>query len=72
MVVRPEESAVSIWSGLMKCTWVSMPPAVRILPSPEMTSVATPITMSTPSMVCGLPALPMATMCASRTAMSAL
>ena len=58
MVVIPETSAVSIWSGLMKWMWESIPPAVRILPSPAITSVATPITMSTPFITWGLPALP--------------
>ncbi len=39
-------------------------PAVAIMPSAERTSVFAPITMfgSTPSMICGLPALPMPTM----------
>ena len=38
-VVTPAASASSICSGQMKWTWVSIPPAVRILPLPEMTSV---------------------------------
>lgn len=45
-VVTPEPSATSSCSGQMKWTWVSTPPAVRILPLPEMTSVSGPITMS--------------------------
>ena len=36
-----------------------MPPAVAIRPSPAMTSVPGPMTMSTPGCVSGLPALPM-------------
>ena len=46
----------------MKWMWLSMPPAVTMLPSQLMTSVPAPITMSTPGCVSGLPALPMATM----------
>ncbi len=50
-----------------------MPPAVRILPLPPITSVDGPITSagSTPSMVSGLPALPMPTIRPSRTPTSA-
>ena len=33
-VVTPEPSAVGTICGQMKCTWQSMPPAVRILPLP--------------------------------------
>ncbi len=73
-VVRPEASAVSTSCGQMKWTWQSTPPAVRIFPLPDRTSVAGPITRagSTPSMVSGLPALPMPTIRPSRTPMSAL
>ncbi len=45
-----------------------MPPAVRILPSPAMTSVPGPIGMVTPGWIAGLPALPMAAMRPSRIA----
>ena len=44
----------------MKWMWVSKPPAVRILPSPAMTSVPGPTTMVTPGWMSGLPALPIA------------
>ena len=44
-VVTPPARATGTWSGLTKCTCVSMPPAVRILPSPAMMSVATPMVM---------------------------
>lgn len=56
----------------MKWTWLSMAPAVRILCSPEITSVATPTGIVTPSWVAGFPALPIAKMCPSRRATSAL
>src|ERR671932_2230416 len=59
-VVTPEPSAVGTICGQMKCTWQSMPPAVRTLPLPERTSVLGPMTRSgwTPSIVSGLPPLP--------------
>ncbi len=73
-VVSPDASAVSTSCGQMKWTWQSMPPAVRIFPLPEITSVDGPITSagSTPSIVSGLPALPMPTIRPSRTPTSAL
>ena len=40
--VTPLISASSICCGQMKWMWVSKPPAVRILPSPAMTSVPGP------------------------------
>ena len=40
--------------------WVSMAPGVRILPSPAITSVAGPMTISTCGWMSGLPARPMA------------
>ena len=40
----------------------SMPPAVRILPSPAMISVPGPMMMSTPGCTSGLPALPIVAM----------
>ena len=55
----PEASASSICCGQMKWIWLSMPPAVRILPSPAMASVPGPTMMSTPGWMSGLPALPM-------------
>ena len=58
MVVMPECSASSICCGQMKWMWASKPPAVRIRPSPAMTSVPGPMTMVTPGWVSGLPALP--------------
>ena len=72
MVVTPLVRAVGTWSGEMKWMWVSMPPAVRILRSPAMISVLAPITMSTPSVICGLPALPILKMWPSLRATSAL
>ena len=48
MVVTPEHSASSICCGQMKWMWLSMPPAVTIIPSPAMISVPGPMTMSTP------------------------
>lgn len=46
-VVTPEARASWISSGQMKWTWVSTPPAVRIRPLPEMTSVLGPTTKLT-------------------------
>ena len=65
-------ASVTSW-GQMKWMWVSRPPAVTILPSPAMTSVAAPITMPgvTPAIRSGLPALPSPTMRPSRMPMSA-
>ena len=72
-VVSPVASASTICDGEIRCTWVSMPPAVRILPSPEMTSVDGPICSSgcTPSATSGLPARPSATIRPSRIPTSA-
>jgi hypothetical protein len=56
----------------MKCTWLSMPPAVTIMPSAAMISVPGPMTMSTPGCTSGLPALPIAQMRWPRMPMSAL
>ena len=62
IVVMPDEIASAICCGAMKWMCESMPPAVRIRPSPAMISVPAPITSSgsTPSMMSRLPALPMA------------
>ena len=59
--------------GQMKWICVSIPPAVMILPSAESTSVQAPISMPfvTPSIMSGLPALPMPTMRPSRMPISA-
>jgi hypothetical protein len=62
IVVMPECSAWSICCGAMKWMCASMPPAVRICPSPAIASVPGPITIVTPGCVSGLPALPMAAM----------
>ena len=43
MVVTPEASASSICCGQMKWMWLSMPPAVRMRPSPATTSVDAPM-----------------------------
>ena len=45
IVVTPDISASSTCCGQMKWMWVSKPPAVRILPSPAITSVPGPMTM---------------------------
>ncbi|CAM5468848.1 hypothetical protein SFUMM280S_02910 [Streptomyces fumanus] len=73
-VVMPDASASSATCGQMKCTCASTAPAVRIRPLPAMTSVSGPMTRSvwTPSMVSGLPALPMPVIRPSRMPMSAL
>ena len=71
MVVRPECSASSICWGQMKWMWLSIPPAVRMRPSPAMTSVPGPMTMSTPGCVSGLPALPIRAIRPSRRPTSA-
>ncbi len=73
-VVMPPPSASGSCVGEIMCTWQSMPPAVRISPLPAITSVDGPITRSgwTPSMMSGLPALPIAVIRPSRTPRSAL
>ena len=73
-VVTPAARATGICCGAIRCTWLSMPPAVRIRPLPARISVDGPMTSSgvTPSMVSGLPALPRATIRPSRTPTSAL
>ncbi len=72
IVVMPEFSASSICCGQMKWMCESMPPAVRILPSPAIASVPGPTTMPTPCCVSGLPALPIPAIRPSRMPMSAL
>ncbi len=74
MVVTPPASAVRTCCGAMKWMCVSSPPAVRMSPSPAMASVPEPTSSPgvTPSMVCGLPALPIALILPSLMPMSAL
>ena len=72
MVVTPDISASSTCCGQMKWMCESMPPAVAMSPSPAMTSVPAPMTMSTPGCTSGLPALPMPAMRPSLMPMSAL
>ena len=72
IVVMPDISDSSICCGQMKWMWVSMPPAVTIMPSADRISVPGPITMSTPGCTSGLPALPIATMRCRLMPMSAL
>ena len=72
IVVTPDISASSICCGQMKWMCESMPPAVTIIPSPAMISVAAPITMSTPGWMSGLPALPSFAIFPSLIAMSHL
>ena len=45
IVVMPAASASSICCGQMKWMWLSMPPAVTIMPSPAITSVPGPMTI---------------------------
>ena len=71
MVVTPLARASSICCGQMKWMWLSMPPAVTIMPSQLMISVPGPMTMPTPGCVSGLPALPTAAMRPSFSPMSA-
>ncbi len=73
IVVTPEPIASGSCCGLMRWTWQSTPPAVRIRPLPARISVEGPMTSSgeTPSIVSGLPALPSPTMRPSRTPTSA-
>jgi hypothetical protein len=58
IVVTPDISASSICCGQMKWMWLSMPPAVTILPSPAMISVPAPIGIVTLGWMSGFPALP--------------
>ena len=62
MVVTPLEIASVICCGQMKWIWLSIPPAVRMHPSPAITSVAAPMVMVMPLCRRGLPAWPMPTM----------
>ena len=68
MVVMPLASACSTRPALSKCTWTSIAPGVAIMPSQSRTVVAgrTIRRGSTPSMIAGLPALPMPTIRPSR------
>ena len=61
-VVMPAAIASSTCCGQMKWMWLSMPPAVRIFPSPAITSVPGPMMMSTFGCTSGLPALPILVM----------
>ena len=72
MVVMPDASASSICCGQMKWIWESIPPAVRILPSPAMISVPGPITTVTDGWMSGFPALPIAAILPDFTPTSAL
>ena len=55
----------------MKWMWASIPPAVRIRPSPAMISVPGPMITSTPGCVSGFPALPIRAIRPSRRPTSA-
>ena len=73
IVVTPDISASSICCGQMKWMWVSMPPAVRILPSPAIDlGAGADRPASTPGWMSGLPALPMPAIRPSLMPMSAL
>ena len=73
-VVQPPASAVLSICGQIKCTWVSIPPAVTMVEPQLIASVAGPQTKPgvTPSMVLGLPALPIPTILPALIPMSAL
>src|SRR5688572_14787208 len=66
-VVRPPASAVSATCGESQCTCGSTPPGVTTMPVASTTAVAVSSTTSTPSIVSGLPARPIATIRPSRT-----
>jgi hypothetical protein len=72
IVVTPDIKASSICCGQMKWMWLSMPPAVTIMPSPAMISVPAPMMMFTPGWMSGLPAFPIAAMREFLMPMSAL
>ena len=72
IVVVPAISASSICCGQMKWMCVSTVPGVTIKPSAAMISVPGPMTMSTPGITSGLPALPIAAMREPFSPMSAL
>ena len=72
MVVSPEWSASSICWGQIKWIWASIPPAVKIFPSPAMTSVAGPTIIFTPLWISGYPAFPIEWILPSFTPISAL
>ena len=57
MVVTPLIRASSICCGQMKWMWVSTPPAVTIMPSPAMISVAPPIAIVTCGWMSGIAGL---------------
>ena len=73
-VVIPLAIASGACCGLMKWMCVSIPPAVRMSPSPAIASVVTPTTNPgvTPAIVSGLPAFPMPAMRPSLIPTSAL
>ena len=73
IVVTPLYNAQSICCGLMKWIWVSIPPAVTIIPSPASASVDAPTVIPgvTPSMMSGFPALPIPAILPSLIPMSA-
>ena len=72
IVVTPLDSAASQIRGDSRCTWVSMAPAVAIMPSPGTMTDPVPTTTSTPSVVSGLPARPTAVIRPSRMPMLAV
>ena len=74
IVVTPLYSAQSICCGLIKWIWVSIPPAVTIIPSPASASVDAPTVIPgvTPSMISGFPAFPIPAIFPSLIPISAL
>src|SRR5829696_964438 len=60
-VVSPPASALSTTCGESQCTCGSTPPGVTTIPVASTTAVAVSRTTSTPSIVSGLPARPIAT-----------
>ena len=73
IVVTPEYRAHKICWGHIKCIWLSIPPAVTIIPSPARASVDAPTVIPgvTPSMISGFPALPIPAILPSRIPISA-
>ena len=66
IMVMPEFSASSICCGQIKWMWLSMPPAVRILPSPAIASVPGPMMMFDARLDVGVAGLADGRRCARR------
>jgi hypothetical protein len=57
-VVMPADRATGTSLGVIRCTWLSIPPAVAISPYPLTGQVLGPIVSSTPVVMSGFPARP--------------